>query len=79
MKFGKILLTAPRSGGVALAIALLWAAWWGFFVTAAAVLTAQVRPDISGVWKLRSARARYSEVYDQAERARHSHPHGHQG
>ena len=30
---------------------------------AAAALLAQARPDISGVWKLQSTRARYSEIW----------------
>jgi len=30
---------------------------------AAAVLLAQASPDLSGVWKLRSTRARYSEIW----------------
>jgi len=30
---------------------------------AAAALLAQARPDLSGVWKLRSTRARYSEIW----------------
>lgn len=37
---------------------------------AAAVLLAQVKPDLSGVWKLRSTRARYSEIWTVKQTAR---------
>jgi hypothetical protein len=37
---------------------------------AVAALLAQARPDISGVWKLRSTRARYSEVWTIKQTAR---------
>jgi len=38
--------------------------------TAAAGLLAQARPDLSGVWKLRSTRTRYSEVWTVKQTAR---------
>src|SRR5260370_9827580 len=37
---------------------------------AAAALLAQASPDLSGVWKLRSTRARYSEVWTVKQTAR---------
>jgi hypothetical protein len=37
---------------------------------AAAVLLAQARPDLSGVWKLRSTQARYSEIWTIKQTAR---------
>jgi len=37
---------------------------------AAAALLAQARPDPSGVWKLRSTRARYSEIWTVKQTAR---------
>jgi hypothetical protein len=37
---------------------------------AAAVLLAQARPDLSGVWKLRSTRPRYSEIWTVKQTAR---------
>jgi hypothetical protein len=37
---------------------------------AAAALLAQARPDLSGVWKLRSTRARYSEIWTVKQTAR---------
>jgi hypothetical protein len=38
--------------------------------SAAAALLAQARPDLSGVWKLRSTRTRYSEVWTVKQTAR---------
>ena len=37
---------------------------------AAAALLAQARPDLSSVWKLRSTRARYSEIWTVKQTAR---------
>src|SRR6266704_510667 len=37
---------------------------------AAAALLAQTRPDIAGVWKLRSTRARYSDIWTVKQTAR---------
>jgi len=39
----------------------------------AAALSAQARPDLSGVWKLRSTRARYSEIWTIRQTARDIH------
>jgi hypothetical protein len=59
-----------RGGGVSRSCHLTRILFLFLASNAATALLAQARPDLSGVWKLRTTRARYSEIWTVKQTAR---------